>query len=95
MVENEISQEVVFEEELKRLSAGKSRIYKMTKEGEEDFYFDSTDLSNHKNNFIDMRKSGWQVSEEEFEELPPYLPARRRAIADAGFGSFDWGYKKI
>jgi len=57
-------------------------------------YFDSTDLLNHKSDFIDMRKNGWEVNEDDSEELPSYLPARRTAIADGGFESFGWGYKK-
>lgn len=89
-------------EELECLLAGKSRIYKMTKEGKGDFYFDftntfyfdSTDLLNHKDYFIDMRKNGWEVSEDKFEELSAYLPARRQTIAEAGFKPSGWGYRR-
>ncbi|HSR89595.1 MAG TPA: hypothetical protein VLK22_04385 [Candidatus Udaeobacter sp.] len=94
MPDRETSKEIIFAEELKHLIADKPRIYKMTKEGEDDFYFDNTDLLNHKDNFFDMRSGGWEVSKDVFEELPNYLPARRQSIADAGFDSFDWGYKK-
>ena len=39
MPDREVPKDVIFEEEVKRLFAGRSHIYKMTKEGEGDFYF--------------------------------------------------------
>ena len=94
MTDRETPKDIIFEEEIKRLLAGRPRIYKTTKEGEEDFYFDSTDLLSNKNDFIDMRKNGWQIPEEASDELPAYLPTRLRVIADDGFESSGWGYKK-
>ena len=75
------------------ISAGRPGIFKMTKDGEEDFYFDSTDLSEHKQEFEEMEENGW-VLEELVETLPAYLPARQRALENAGLVPFGWGYKK-
>lgn len=94
MADRETPKGIIFEEEIKHLLAGNSRIYKMTKEGEDDFYFDSTDLLTKKSDFIDMRQQGWELSEEVFEDLSSYLPTRTKEIADAGFESSGWGYKK-
>lgn len=74
------------------IKVGRPGIFKMTKEGEE-FYFDSTDLSEHKQEFEEMVKNGWVLSEE-IETLPAYLPARMRALENAGLVPFGWGYKK-
>lgn len=75
-------------------------IYKMTKEGEEDFYFDSRDLPEHEQEFAEMGENGWALVErvEAFDELikilPHYLRARRSALEKAGLVSSGWGYKK-
>lgn len=82
---------------LSLINAGRPGIYKMSKEGEEDFYFDSTDLSEHKQEFEEMERNGW-VLVERLETLPAYLTTRMRAIENAGYVPdkcrFDWGYKK-
>jgi len=68
------------------------RIIKMTKNGDE-FYFDTTDLPQHINDFVDLRGSGWNIAEKG-PELPAYLPARVKAIEQKELESFTWGYKK-
>lgn len=81
-------------------SSNRPAIYKMSKEGEDDFYFDSRDLPEHEKEFEDMGESGWVLVErvEVFDELaktlPNYLPSRRHALENAGLVSFGWGYKK-
>ena len=75
------------------INAGRPGIFKMAKDGEEDFYFDSTDLSEHEQEFEEMEENGW-VLEGLVETLPAYLPARLRALENAGLVPFGWGYKK-
>lgn len=87
-----IKERAVFEEETKRLSAGNSRLIKMTHEGEE-FSFDSTDLAEHVAEFTNMRAQGWQVDAKSIP-LPAFHPARHQVIKQEGFESSDWGYKK-
>lgn len=73
-------------------NASRPGIFKMAKDGEE-FYFDSTDLPEHEQEFEDMVKNGW-VLVEQVETLPAYLPARLRALENAGLAPSGWGYKK-
>lgn len=70
-------------------------IYKMTMAGKIDFYFDSSDLSEHQQEFEVMMGNGW-ILEGEVEALPSYLPLRRRVLENAGLVKlkFSWGYKK-
>jgi hypothetical protein len=77
------------------INASSPAIYKMTKVGKIDFYFDSADLSEHQQEFEEMKQSGW-VLEEEVRALPSYLRLRRQALEDAGLVKlkFSWGYKK-
>ena len=77
------------------INASSPAVYKMTKPGKVDFYFDSSDLSEHHKEFEEMEKDGW-VLVGEIETLPSYLPRRRRALEDAGLVKlkFSWGYKK-
>ena len=72
---------------------GRPGIYKMAKDGEADFYFDSTDLSEHEQEFEEMGRNGW-ILVEQVESLPAYLPTRMRAIENAGLVPFGWGYKR-
>ena len=74
------------------INASRPGIFKMVKDGEE-FYFDSTDLPEHEQEFEDMGRNGW-ILVERVEILPAYLPARLRALEDAGLAPFGWGYKK-
>ncbi len=74
------------------VNAGRPGIYKMAKDGEE-FFFDSTDLPEHEQEFEEMGRNGW-VLVELVETLPAYLPARMRALKNAGLVLFGWGYKK-
>lgn len=74
------------------INASRPGIFKMTKDGKE-FYFDSTDLPEHEQEFEDMEKNGW-VLVEQVETLPAYLPARLRALEDAGLAPSGWGYKR-
>ena len=76
-----------------KINAARPGIYKMSKDGEEDFYFDSTDLSEHEQEFEEMGRNGW-VLVDRVETLPAYLPARMRALEKAGLVPFGWGYKK-
>jgi hypothetical protein len=68
----------------------------MTMAGKIDFYFDSSDLSEHQQEFEDMMTDGW-VLQGEIQSLPSYLPLRRRALENAGLVKlkFGWGYKKV
>ena len=89
----EKQQREVWKDEVAELIAGRPRIVKMTKNGDE-FYFDITDLPQHINDFIDMRSQGWEVKEKG-PELPAYLPARQKMITeDEQLEPSDWGYKK-
>lgn len=74
-------------------SRSRPGFFKMAKDGEEDFYFDSTDLPEHEQEFEEMGKNGWLLVEL-VATLPAYLPARMRAIENAGYVAFGWGYKK-
>ncbi len=70
----------------------KPGFFKMAKDGEEDFYFDSTDLPEHEHEFEEMGRNGWFLVEM-VATLPAYLPIRMRAIENAGYVPFGWGYK--
>ncbi len=74
-------------------SRSRPAIFKMAKDGEEDFYFDSTDLPEHTQEFEEMGRNGW-VLVDLLETLPAYLPARMRALEKFGLVPSGWGYKK-
>ncbi len=80
----------LFEEEASRLAA-KPHLVRLEKDGEE-FYFDSTDLSDHRDDFIRMRQEGWRITEE--ESLVAYHPARIKMLEERGLIPEGWGYKK-
>ena len=77
------------------INASSPAVYKMTKPGKIDFYFDSADLREHRQEFKKMRKSGWALIGR-VRDLRSYLPLRRRDLENAGLVrlQFSWGYKK-
>lgn len=79
-----------FEQEIAELGQ-KSRLVKLTKDGDE-FFFDSTDLKGHREEYFDMRKDGWAIADT--EDLAAYLPARYKMIQERGLTEHDWGYKR-
>lgn len=74
------------------MSEGGPAIYQMVRNGEE-FYFDSTDLPEHQQEFDEMGENGWILTERE-DDLPAYLISRLRALEEAGLVLSGWGYKK-
>ena len=74
------------------INANRPSIFKMTKDDEE-FYFDSSDLADHVQEFEDMGQNGWVLTDR-VETLPAYLPLRQQALKNAGLVRFGWGYKK-
>lgn len=73
-------------------SKGGPAIYKMVR-GDEEFYFDSTDLPQREPEFDRMGEEGW-ILVERGEDLPRYLISRLRALEEAGLVPSGWGYKK-
>ena len=83
------------EQEWKNLiTAGSYSIYKMSKPGADDFYFDSTDLFQCKEKFIQKRTEGWAVVEKITDKLSVHMPERASDIRALDLVVFDWGYKK-
>ena len=76
------------------LVAGSYIIYKMSKEGELDFYFDSTDLVQCKDKFIAKRQAGWEVIGKVAEGLSHRLIERTSDIKALELVVSDWGYIK-
>ncbi len=67
-------------------------LYKMIK-GDEEFYFDSTDWSEHQQEFDEMGENGW-ILVEKIGILPAYLISRLRALVEFGLVSLGWGYRR-
>ncbi len=74
------------------INTSRPALFKMVKYTEE-FYFDSSDFSEHEEEFTDMEKEGWVLAEL-VETLPAYLSARLRVLEQAGLVPAGWGYKK-
>jgi hypothetical protein len=76
------------------IKAGSYIIYKMSKNGERDFYFDSTDLPQCKDKFLKKRQAGWGIAGEAFTGLSHRLPERTSDIKALDLELFEWGYQK-
>lgn len=91
-MENEHTENHDFDKEITDLGS-KPQLVKLTRDGKE-FFFDSTDLADHREEYQTLRRDGWDITEK--HDLGAYHPARKKTIeTDYDLTPDGWGYKKI